>query len=179
MSFLNSRLQRLAQRYWCAQYAAVAGIAVAFDLMTKQGATWILNDRVMSAGDRLGFMLVYNQGGPGGVSYGPWTWHINVLVTAFAIVLISLIVREIGQFHRLGPYALGLVAGGALGNLLSMLFGPAGVADFLAVHLQDKSIVLNFADLALWSGALLLIPVIARLLLLLRAQRKRVVIQSF
>ena len=71
--------------------------------------------------------------------------------------------------------AMGLVSGGALGNLLSMIAGPRGVADFIGVRLtEDTTMVANVADLFLWSGSLLLVPVgmtLYRLAKLERAQR--------
>ena len=68
--------------------------------------------------------------------------------------------------------ALGLVSGGALGNLASIVAGPKGVADFLAVRLtQNVTMVANVADLFLWSGALMLIPVAITVLRMARAER--------
>jgi hypothetical protein len=65
-----------------------------------------------------------------------------------------------------------MVAGGAVGNLLSMLFGPEGVADFLAVQLSSETtIVANVADLALWAGAAMLAPVALLLMRMARAER--------
>ena len=68
--------------------------------------------------------------------------------------------------------ALGLVTGGAIGNLASMMAGPPGVADFIGIRLSaDTTMVANVADFALWSGALLLVPVALKLVRLVRAER--------
>ncbi len=169
-----SHLNDIARRYWEARFFSVALVALLIDLSTKHAATVYLgSERVVSLGDRFGLMLLYNTGGPGGANIaGPYTWHINIVVTLVSIFLITAIASEIAKFHRLGPIALGLVAGGACGNLSSMLVGPEGVADFIAVHFSSRSIVLNVADLSLWTGALLLMPVVYTLVTLISAQRR-------
>jgi lipoprotein signal peptidase len=54
-----------------------------------------------------------------------------------------------------------------------MLWGPPGVADFFAIQLTpDSTMIMNVADLALWSGSLLLLPVVATLAKAIRAERR-------
>ncbi len=116
----------------------------------------------------------FNTASAGGVSVGPYTWHLNVLVTFVALLMITTIVRQLAAVDARSACALGLVTGGALGNMGSMLIGPFGVADFLALDLSPSTtIVMNVADLALWSGALLLLPVVARLIKAIRAERRQ------
>ena len=104
---------------------------------------------------------------------GPSTWHLNVLVTGIALALITGVVRQLALVDRNGAKALGLVAGGALGNMASMLFGPEGVADFFAIRLSNETtIVMNFADAALWTGAVMLLPVVVRLMEAIRAEQR-------
>ena len=89
----------------------------------------------------------------------------RVLITAVASSLIAV--------DRRATVALGLIAGGAIGNLASMLAGPEGVADFIALQLwSDLTIVMNVADLALWFGALSLVPVVVTLVKAIRAERR-------
>ncbi len=117
---------------------------------------------------------VFNTASAGGVSVGPYTWHLNVLVTFVALLLITTIVRQLATVDGRAATALGLVAGGAVGNMGSMLTGPFGVADFLALELSpDLTIVMNVADLALWSGALCLLPIVVRLVQAIRAERRQ------
>ncbi len=149
--------------------AGAAGVA-ALDLLTKQLAVSLVGDNVVPLFGASSLMVVFNTGGAGGVTVGPYTWHLNVLVTMVAIALISSIAASLIRVDRKALAPLCLVAGGAMGNLSSMLWGPAGVADFLAYRLpRGTSIVMNVADLALWSGALLLLPVV---MTLVRAIRK-------
>lgn len=155
------------------RFLLLAAFAVSVDLVTKALATSLLSDgRAVSLTDRLAFMLVYNTGGAGGLMVGPYTWGINVIVTLIAITMVVRIVEPLAAVDSRATLALGLVTGGAAGNLASMLTGPEGVADFLAVQLGDAvTIVMNGADLLLWSGALLLVPVVARLVKAVRAER--------
>jgi lipoprotein signal peptidase len=68
--------------------------------------------------------------------------------------------------------ALALICGGAVGNLLSMLLGPEGVADFLAFRLSSNTtIVANVADFFLWGGAAMLGPVVLVLVRMVRAEQ--------
>jgi len=152
-------------------YLAIAVGAGLLDWATKTLAVSFLTNNTQVLSDRFALMLVFNTGGAGGMSWGPHTWLINVCVTAVAVMMISLVVGPLAKVDRRASIALGLVAGGATGNLVSMVAGAEGVADFLAVRLTDSAVVANIADLALWSGALLLIPVVRSLLLAIRAER--------
>jgi len=152
-------------------FLAVAAGAGLTDWVTKLLAVTYLPDHAVTLGDRFALLLVYNTGAAGGVSWGPYTWWINVCVTAFAVLMISAIVGQLAKVDRRATWALGLVAGGATGNLVSMLVGAEGVADFLAFRFAGGAVVANVADFALWGGALLLVPVVLSLVRAIRAER--------
>ena len=156
-----------------ARFLLLAAIAASADLITKALATGLLRDgNTVSISDRLAFVLVYNTGGAGGLMMGPNTWGINVAITSLAILMVMRIVVPLSAVAPRATMALGLVTGGAVGNLASMLAGPNGVADFLAVRVSDSTtMVMNGADLLLWSGALCLVPVVTRLIGAVRAER--------
>ena len=169
----STTIRHPAARRALIAYSAVAAIAAGADLLTKQAAVSMLGDRVVSLIGRLSLMLVFNEGSAGGVMVGPYTWQLNVVTTIMALVLITSVASALIAVDRRATLALGLIAGGALGNLASMLGGPAGVADFLAVRITSElTIVLNLADLALWSGALTLGPVVVTLVKAIRAERR-------
>ncbi len=155
------------------KYLAVVGIAAAVDLATKWSAGNALADgHVVGLLPRLSFMLVYNTGSAGGVTIGPYTWGLNVLVTIAALLMVMRIVSPLSAVDPRATLALGLVSGGAFGNLASMLAGPDGVTDFIALQLGGgTTIVMNVADLLLWSGALMLVPVVKNLVQIVRSQR--------
>ena len=163
------RLFDSARARFIGMTAAVAGI----DLMSKEIAVGSLGStEVVTFTDRFSLFVVFNTGSAGGIHVGPYTWQLNVLVTLLAVGLIASVVQAMAAVDRRATRALSLVAGGAVGNLLSMLFGPEGVADFLGIRLtSDTTIVANLADFALWAGAVMLAPVALRLLRLARAER--------
>lgn len=157
-----------------AQYLGVAFAAAAIDWLTKFIAVSVYGEGGgVALWDRFSVLVTYNLGSAGGVMIGPFTWHLNVLVTALAVAMISTIVRQLTMVDANAAKALGLVAGGAMGNMASMLLGPEGVADFFAVRISgDTTIVMNVADASLWTGALLLIPVVVRLVQAIRAEKR-------
>ncbi|MEO7520758.1 MAG: signal peptidase II [Gemmatimonas sp.] len=173
MRLAGSQLERVT-RSPLAAYALVAITAASADLVSKFVAVRLLGeDAVVELFGRLSLMVVFNTGSAGGVMIGPYTWQLNVMVTLAAIVLITSVAKALIAADRRAMLALGLVAGGALGNVASLLVGPNGVADFLALRLTaDRTIVMNVADLALWSGALALLPVILTLLKAIRAEHR-------
>ena len=156
------------------RFLALAAVIAGIDLLSKAVAAGALsNARVVPLGERIGFMLVYNTGTAGGLSIGPYTWAVNVLVTFGAIAMVLRIVQALAEVDPRSTTPLALVTGGAVGNLASMMVGPEGVADFIAVQIsQSSTVILNVADLFLWSGALLLVPVVVRLVHAVRAEQR-------
>ena len=156
------------------RFLALAAVVAGIDLLSKAVAAGALsNARVVTLGERIGFMLVYNTGTAGGLSIGPYTWAVNVLVTLGAIAMVLRIVQALADVDPRSTLPLALVTGGAAGNLASMMVGPQGVADFIAVQItQSSTMILNVADLFLWSGALLLVPVVVRLVNAVRAEQR-------
>ena len=155
------------------RYVGIAGIACALDLLTKEVAVRSLGEHGLHPlTERFFFALVWNTGAAGGVSMGPYTWLLNVTVTVLALGLVMSVVRPMAALDARSTLALGMVSGGAIGNLASIVAGPVGVADFLAVRLtHNVTMVANVADLFLWVGALLLVPVGYTLVRLARAER--------
>jgi signal peptidase II len=86
--------------------------------------------------------------------------HIPVLFTVLAAVIAVVIVVRAPRVHdRLAAFALGLVLGGAIGNLVDRIVRPPGVfrgrvIDFIDFHWWP---VFNVADSAVVIGALLLL----------------------
>lgn len=155
------------------RFFAVAAIACLFDLGTKAAAVRYLGEAgFVTLTERLSLLLVWNTGVTGGASIGPLTGVFNVVVTVLAVALVLSVVRPLALLDSRACLSLGLVTGGAMGNLASIVAGPMGVADFIGIHVShDTTIVANVADFALWSGALLLMPVAATILQRMREQR--------
>ncbi len=155
------------------RYMGIAIAACGVDLLTKEIAVRSLGETgLVTLTERLSLTLVWNTGAAGGVSIGPFTWLLNVVITVLALGLVVSVVRAMAAVDARSTLALGLVSGGALGNLASIVAGPRGVADFLAVRLTDDvTMVANVADLFLWVGALALVPVGATLVRMAREER--------
>jgi signal peptidase II len=155
------------------RYVTITIAACAVDLLTKEMAVRSLAKAgLFTLTERLSLTLVWNTGAAGGMSIGPFTWVLNVVVTVLALGLVMSVVRAMAAVDTRSTLALGLVSGGALGNLASIVAGPRGVLDFLAVRLTDNvTMVANVADLFLWSGALALIPVGATLVRMSREEK--------
>lgn len=151
----------------------MAAAVAAADLISKAVAVWSLEDMGPVALSNWFFLyVVYNTGSAGSVMVGSHSMQVDVLITVLAVALIALIVRAMALVDARSTRALAFVAGGAIGNLSSMLWGPDGVADFLAIRLSSNfTMIANVADLALWAGAAMLAPVALLLFRLALAER--------
>ncbi len=161
----------LANRSIALRYAALVGAVLALDLLTKYWAVAALSDGGVVVNTRFSLSLVFNTGAAGGVSFGPFTWLFNVAGTLAAIVLVCSVLVPLARVDDRAVRAMALIAGGAAGNLTSLLLEPRGVPDFIAVRLSRSLLVFNSADVALWAGAVLLVPIVIGLLRTIRAER--------
>lgn len=158
--------------------ARIAALVAIGDLMTKQVALlWVgtLEPRVSSA---VRFGVVHNDKAAFGLSIGDYTFEFSLALTLAALALIIPVARDLSRIDDRAPTALGLVAGGALGNLVSLLASPAGVVDFIAVQRADGAgIVLNVADVAAYAGVAMLMRTTAMVIAAIRRNRESVVVE--
>jgi signal peptidase II len=135
----------------------VAAIVVTADLITKIIAVAFIEpgDPVEIIGDTVTFKLVRNSGAAFSMATG-YTW----ILTIVALAVVAGIIR---YSNRLGSIwwalGLGLVLGGALGNLIDRIFRAPGplrghVVDFMSIGWWP---VFNIADSAVVCGAVLLV----------------------
>lgn len=139
--------------------AAVAVIAVALDQLSK---TWILESvmnppRVIEVTPFFNIVLAWNRG----VSFGMFNDHGDygpLVLTGLAIVIvIALSVWLWRATTMFSVVALGLVIGGAIGNVVDRLIHGA-VVDFLDFHVSGYHWpAFNVADSAICVGAAILI----------------------
>jgi signal peptidase II len=159
--------------------ARIATLVAIGDLMTKQVALlWVgtLEPRVSSA---IQFGVVHNDKGAFGLSVGDYTFEISLALTLAALVLIVPVARDLAKIDSRAPAALGLVAGGAIGNLVSLLLSPAGVVDFIALQRADGAgIVLNVADVAAYAGVAMLMRTTAIVIAAIRRSREERVVED-
>ncbi len=108
-------------------------------------------------GEWVQLRLVYNQGAAFGLHVGPYSRWIFLGVAALAVVILYRMSRQgsIGDWFR--QLALGLVAGGAAGNLIDRVRSARGVVDFLDVGIGSlRWPTFNVADIAVSLGAVAL-----------------------
>ena len=141
---------------------AVSLGVLAADVLTKLLAVRELSDRepVELGGGILTLRLVRNSGAAFGMAQG-----LTVLLTALALVVVVVILRMARRLRSTWwAVALGLVLGGALGNLADRLFRAPGpgrghVVDFLEL---PRWPVFNLADSAIVCAAVLMVLLSAR-----------------
>lgn len=137
-----------------------AGLAViALDLVTKALAERFLISSVgrQVFGQWFQLRLVYNPGAAFGLDVGPYSRWIFMLVALVAVVALYRMSRNAlpGDWFR--QLSLGLVSGGALGNLVDRVRNVQGVVDFLDVGLGAyRWPTFNVADMAVSCGAIAL-----------------------
>lgn len=136
---------------------AIAGCVIALDILTKSLAVAHLDPMqpVHIIGDAVTLRLVRNSGAAFSMASG-YTWILTLIALAVVVVIIRFSSRLRSGWWVLG---LGLVLGGAIGNIIDRIFrAPAPlrghVVDFVSVGWWP---VFNVADSAVVCGAILLV----------------------
>ncbi len=142
--------------------AVLAVVVLAVDQASKAWAVSALTEgeRTDLVGDLLGLRLLYNPGAALSIATG-MTWLLTVVAVVVVVVTVRAS-RRIGS--RTWAVALGLLLGGAVGNLLDRFFrdpGPARghVVDFIA---YGELFVGNVADIAIVGAAGLIVLLAVR-----------------
>jgi signal peptidase II len=142
--------------------AVVAVAILGLDILTKVLSVAELEGRppVELLGGAVYLILVRNPGAAFSLATG-YTW----VLTLIAVAVVVVIVRISRKLRSTGwALALGLVLGGALGNLTDRLFRAPGplqghVVDVVSVFAPDGSVwpVFNLADSSIVCGGILLV----------------------
>jgi lipoprotein signal peptidase len=152
--------------------ARIATLVALGDLLTKQVAVWWVGALHPQVSSTVRFGVVHNDKGAFGLTAGDYTFELSLALTLAAIALIVPVARDLAKVDGRAPAALGLIAGGAIGNLVSLLLTPAGVVDFIAIQRADGAgIVLNVADLAAYAGVAMLMRTAALVIKAIRRHR--------
>ena len=141
---LNPRLSALA----------VAGLVVAADQLTKWWALVGLEDGPTELlGDFLALRLTRNAGAAFGTLQGSGSIIALLAIVIAVVIFVSL--RDAP--NRITVWALALVLGGAVGNLIDRVFRGDGLFDGEVVDFLDFSFwpTFNLADSAITVGAIL------------------------
>mgnify|MGYP000491059594 CR=1 FL=1 len=139
------------------QLLSVAALVLALDIATKVLAVKLLvpNEPVPIIGDTVSWTLVRNSGAAFSMATG-YTWVLTLIAMGVVGGIVWMGRRLVSPWWALG---LGLVLGGALGNLMDRVFRAPGplrghVVDFLSIGWWP---VFNLADSAVVCGAALLV----------------------
>jgi lipoprotein signal peptidase len=160
-------------------FAACALAVATVDLVSKRLAVAFLAERdVPVMGNVIRLAVVLNDQSAFGIALGPYTWHINFALTLIALVLTVVLCQALSRIDVWAPIVLGLIAGAAAGNLLSLLLSPRGVIDFVAVSRGDgRELVFNLADVAAVLGLLLIVRTGVRVVHAIRAGDSGVILR--
>lgn len=151
-----ARGAQITERALAARFFPLALAVASADLLAKMVAASALADGQPRAIGPLALHLVYNAGSAGGVMLGAHTRALNLAATGLVVGLLVMLVPVLARVDRRSTAALALVAGGGLGNLVSLATSARGVEDFLAWRHAGGALVVNVADLAMAAGLLLL-----------------------
>lgn len=126
---------------------------LALDLITKYFARTGALDKIVIIPEQLYFSLHYNKGIAFGLFFGHWS---QIIISIF--ILVFLVHYGFNHlFHQkeypfLNPILLGIITGGALGNLTNRLI-EGYVTDFIVLRPIP---VFNIADIGITVGLILL-----------------------
>ena len=139
--------------------AVVSGLAVlGLDQYTKVFMASFLADKPDGTGFIPGFIdliLTRNGGGAWGMLSGH-TWLLISITIIIMLICIALLMR-MGIKNKLMFWAICLILGGGLGNMIDRIFRGGEVIDFLHFEFIPQFPVFNVADIGVVIGAGLLI----------------------
>src|SRR5262245_21251350 len=141
-------------------FLAAAVVTVVLDLITKviAEATLLRTPGISIIGDWFQLRLVYNQGAAFGLHLGPYSRWIFLTVAIVAVVVLRRMSRTSPPGDWFRQLALGLVAGGAAGNLIDRIRSTRWVVDFLDVGIGAlRWPTFNVSDIAVSCGAIALV----------------------
>lgn len=140
-------------------FALILIAIVTLDLVTKAivQRTFDLNDQIDVLGSFLRLTYIHNPGAAFGIYLGPSSRGIFLVLSASALVVLTVMYWYTPAGDRLRLAAIALICAGALGNLVDRIRSPHGVIDFVDVGLGDwRWPVFNVADMAVTVGAIIL-----------------------
>ncbi len=136
---------------------SIAAVVLVIDIATKVLAVELLTpgQPVSIIGDTVTWTLVRNSGAAFSMATG-YTWVLTLIAIGVVIGIVWMGRRLVSPWWAVG---LGMILGGALGNLVDRFFRSPGplrghVVDFLSIGWWP---VFNVADPAVVGGAILLV----------------------
>jgi signal peptidase II len=133
----------------------VAVAVVALDIASKQWAVSALADGPVRLGGGVRLALTHNKAG----AFGLGGAFVPFLAVAALVLVVAMVTTGTATEHPLVALALGLVLGGAFGNVIDRVFRAPGFLRGAVVDFVDLGFwpVFNLADSAITCGCLLLL----------------------
>jgi signal peptidase II len=141
-------------------FAGTAAAILVLDLFTKYLVqhTLIVGESIPVFGDLFRLTYIHNPGAAFGLHLGPYSRFIFLGLAFIALAVLIVMYRHTTADDRLRLFAIGAIAGGALGNVIDRLRSAHGVVDFLDFGIGSlRWPVFNIADTAVTIGAVLLL----------------------
>ncbi len=155
------RSSRHAPLFW-----GIGGAVLVTDLLTKDMAAARLLPPYLPHdvwGSVVRLTLVYNPGAAFGLHVGAQSRWIFSALAVGALVVLWRMFRATRADDLRRVVALGLVCGGAVGNLVDRMRSVRGVVDFIDIGIGgSRWPTFNVADIAVTCGAILLAAVLWR-----------------
>jgi signal peptidase II len=131
---------------------------VVVDFITKRLAVaYLSSGPIPILRPSLVLRLVYNPGAAFGIHVGDYSRWVFMVLAMVALVVLGAMVRQTLPTQRFRLLTLGLVCGGAIGNLLDRIRSSQGVVDFIDVWIgKFHWPTFNVADMAVSCGAIAL-----------------------
>jgi signal peptidase II len=105
-------------------------------------------------GEVVRLTLAYNQGAAMGIPGGAWSRPLFTVLAVAILGVLWTMYRKATAGDRWLAMGLGLIAGGAIGNLLDRLRSERGVVDFIDIGLGSYRFwIFNVADMGVVIGA--------------------------
>lgn len=140
-------------------FASASAVILVGDIVTKRWAesALALHSPVEVLGNLLRWTLTYNRGAAMSLSVGDLSRPFFSIVAIGMVGYLLVLLREAAPRARAVPLALGLLTGGAIGNLIDRLRHDRGVVDFIDVGTTSwRFWTFNVADIGVTCGAVLL-----------------------
>ena len=139
--------------------ASIAIVVLAFDFFSKLKieASLGIGERIDVIGSFVQFTRIYNEGGVFGILQG----YKNFFLVVSLLVLVALVFFYCHEKIKTNMFivAMGLIFGGACGNIMDRLLGKKGVVDFVYIGVDNvyRWPAFNVADSCIVVGAFLLV----------------------
>ncbi len=141
-------------------FAGTGAAVLVLDLFTKFLVQQTLREyeSIPVIGNFFRLTYIYNPGAAFGLHLGPYSRFIFLGLAFVALGVLIVMYQHTPAAERLKLFAIGAIAGGALGNVIDRLRSSAGVVDFLDFGMGSlRWPIFNIADTAVTIGAILLL----------------------